>query len=328
MTESPLQAQAGQQAELGIENQICKVMGIVNVTEDSFSDGGLYKTFDAAIAHAHELLAEGAHILDIGGESTRPGAHRVSEDEEIARVVPVVRELGAEGHLVSVDTMRASVAEAAIAEGAVFINDVSGGLADPNMYAVCADADVPICLMHWKTDRFGSASGRAETHPDGIVADVREHLLQLVDGAMDAGIVEENIVLDPGLGFAKNADDNWALLHGLPELIDLGFPVLVGASRKRFAAAVGSEARAPKQADAATTAISALSAAAGAWAVRVHNVADNLDAVRVAQAWNLGRSLTGYTAAGDYPEGGSNRAAQHDESPAESPAEPALEGDE
>ncbi len=322
MTESPVQAQAEQQAEqqmeLGIENQLCKVMGIVNVTEDSFSDGGLYKTFDAAIAHAHELVDQGAHILDIGGESTRPGAHRVSEEEEIARVVPVVRELAAEGHLVSVDTMRASVAEAAIAEGAVFINDVSGGLADPNMFAVCADADVPICLMHWKTDRFGSASGRAETRPDGIVADVREHLLQLVDRALAAGIVEENIVLDPGLGFAKNADDNWALLHGLPELIDLGFPVLVGASRKRFVAAVGGEVRAPKQADAATAAISALSAAAGAWAVRVHNVADSLDAVRVAQAWNLGRSLTDYSAAGDYPEGGSNRAAQEAASPTES----------
>ncbi|MDO5030584.1 MAG: dihydropteroate synthase [Corynebacterium sp.] len=289
----------------------CKVMGIVNVTEDSFSDGGLYKTFDAAIAHAHELAAEGADILDIGGESTRPGAHRVSEEEEISRVVPVVRELAKEGHLVSVDTMRASVAEAAIAEGAVFINDVSGGLADPNMYRVCADGEVPICLMHWKTDRFGSASGRAETHPDGIVADVRKHLLRLVDDALAAGIVEENIVLDPGLGFAKNADDNWALLHGLPELIDLGFPVLVGASRKRFAAAIGGEARAPKEADAATAAISTLSAAAGAWAVRVHNVADNLDAVRVAQAWGLGRSLTGYSAAGDYPEGGGNRAADN-----------------
>lgn len=310
---------------MGFADQLCKVMGIVNVTEDSFSDGGLYKTFDAAIAHAHELIDEGAHILDIGGESTRPGAHRVSEKEEIGRVVPVVRELAGQGHLVSVDTMRARVAEAAIAEGAVFINDVSGGLADPNMYAVCADGDVPICLMHWKTDRFGSASGRADTHPEGIVADVREHLLRLVDDAMGAGIVEENIVLDPGLGFAKNADDNWALLHGLPELIDLGFPVLVGASRKRFAAAVGGQARAPMQADAATTAISALSAAAGAWAVRVHNVADNLDAVRVAQAWALGRSLTGYAAAGDYPEGGSNRAADSSEASLQSCAEAPLE---
>lgn len=291
------------------EQQRCRVMGIVNVTEDSFSDGGLYNTFDAAMAHARDLADQGADILDIGGESTRPGAHRVSEDEEIARVVPVVRELAAEGHLVSVDTMRASVAEAAIAEGAVFINDVSGGLADPNMYRVCAEAEVPICLMHWKTDRFGSASGRAQAHAGGIVADVREHLLRLVDDALAAGIVEENIVLDPGLGFAKNGDDNWALLHGLPELIDLGFPVLVGASRKRFAAAVGGESRAPKQADAATTAISALSAAAGAWAVRVHNVADSLDAVRVAQAWGLGHSLTGNSASGDYPEGGGNQAA-------------------
>lgn len=288
----------------------CKVMGIVNVTEDSFSDGGLYNTFDAAVAHARELAADGADILDIGGESTRPGAHRVSEHEEIARVIPVVRELAADGYLVSVDTMRASVAEAAIAEGAVFINDVSGGLADPRMYEVCAEGEVPICLMHWKTQRFGSASGRAQSHPDGIVADVREHLLRLVDDALAAGVIEENIVLDPGLGFAKNADDNWALLHGLPQLIDLGFPILVGASRKRFAATIAGEPRTPKQTDAATTAISALSATAGAWAVRVHNVADSLDAVRVAQAWQLGHSLTGNSASGNYPEGGGNRAAE------------------
>nr|WP_120491896.1 dihydropteroate synthase [Corynebacterium lactis] len=284
-------------------------MGIVNVTEDSFSDGGMYNTFDAAISHARELLAQGADIIDVGGESTRPGAHRVDEAEEIARVVPVVRELAAQGHLISVDTMRASVAEASIEAGAALINDVSGGLADPNMLRVCAAGDVPVCLIHWKTDRFGSASGRAAADPRGIVADVTEHLSRLADDALAAGVLEENIVLDPGLGFAKNADDNWALLHGLPQIIDLGFPVLVGASRKRFVASLHGSARKPQEADAATAAISALSAAAGAWAVRVHNVPFSLDAVRVAEAWDAGHALGGASASGDYPQGGGNQAA-------------------
>lgn len=299
----------------------CKVMGIVNVTEDSFSDGGMYNTFDAAVSHAHELLAQGADIIDVGGESTRPGAHRVGEVEEIGRVEPVVRELAAEGHLVSVDTMRASVAEAAIEAGAALINDVSGGLADPNMLRVCAAGDIPVCLMHWRTDRFGSASGRAATHPAGILADVTEHLSRLADDALAAGVLEENIILDPGLGFAKNADDNWALLHGLPEIIDLGFPVLVGASRKRFVASLDGHARKPQDADAATAAISTLSAAAGAWAVRVHNVPFSLDAVRVASAWTAGRALGGATASGDYPEGGGNQAATSSESTTESTTE-------
>lgn len=293
------------------QSKRCKVMGIVNVTEDSFSDGGRYNTTESALQHAHKLLEQGADLVDIGGESTRPGAVRVPESQELERVVPVVRQLASKGHLVSVDTMRASVAEAAIDAGAALINDVSGGLADPNMLRVCAEGDVPVCLMHWKTDRFGSASGRADITGDGIVSEVSSSLLSLVDAALAAGVVEENIVLDPGLGFAKNADDNWALLNALSSLTDLGFPVLIGASRKRFVSTLhGGPARTPQEADSATAAISALSAAAGAWAVRVHNVPLSIDAVAVAAAWTAGRALSDVAADGDYPTGGGNQAMQ------------------
>ncbi|WP_295628090.1 dihydropteroate synthase [uncultured Corynebacterium sp.] len=283
-------------------------MGIVNVTEDSFSDGGRWADPEVAVAHARRLLADGADIIDVGGESTRPGAVRVAAEEELARVTPVVRALATEGIPVSVDTMRAVVAEASIGAGAALINDVSGGLADPRMLDVCAAGEVPVCLMHWRTDRFGSASGRAEPSPEGIVAEVRAHLLSLAERARAAGIPDEHVILDPGLGFAKNADDNWALLHALPEFVADGFPVLVGASRKRFTATVvDGTPRPPREADDATAAISALSAAAGAWAVRVHEVAASRDAVHVAAAWNRGAAPTGVTADGDYPAGGGNR---------------------
>lgn len=286
----------------------CLVMGVVNVTEDSFSDGGEWLGPGAAVAHARALLADGADIIDVGGESTRPGAVRVDADVELGRVVPVVAELAAEGIPVSVDTMRADVAEAAIAAGAALINDVSGGLADSRMLEVCAAGNVPVCLMHWRTDRFGSASGRAEPSAEGIVAEVTGHLRSLVDAAVAAGIPEERIILDPGLGFAKNADDNWALLHALPELVGMGLPVLVGASRKRFVATVvDGVVRSPRDADDATAAITALSAAAGAWAVRVHDVARSRDAVAVASAWTKGRAPEGVRADGDYPVGGGNR---------------------
>ncbi|MFC3850469.1 dihydropteroate synthase [Corynebacterium hansenii] len=283
-------------------------MGIVNVTEDSFSDGGRWIDPDVAVAHAGRLMADGADLVDVGGESTRPGAVRVAAEEELGRVVPVVRELAAAGIPVSVDTMRAAVAEASIEAGAVLINDVSGGVADPRMLDVCAAGEVPVCLMHWRTDRFGSASGRAEPSAEGIVAEVRGHLRRLADRALAAGIPEERIIVDPGLGFAKNADDNWALLHALPELVADGYPVLVGASRKRFTATVvDGTPRPPSDADDATAAISALSAAAGAWAVRVHEVSASRDAVHVAAAWTAGRAPEGVAADGDYPAGGGNR---------------------
>ncbi|WP_448852897.1 dihydropteroate synthase [Corynebacterium sp. 335C] len=285
-------------------------MGIVNVTEDSFSDGGRHPDAESALAHARRLLADGADIIDVGGESTRPGAIRVPEEQELARVVPVVRELAAEGVVVSVDTMRASVAEASLEAGAAIVNDVSGGLADPRMLDVCAAAgrEAATCLMHWRTDRFGSASGRAEPDPRGIVAEVRDHLLSLMDAATAAGVPADRIILDPGLGFAKNAEDNWTLLRALPELTALGAPVLVGASRKRFVASVvDGVAHAPQEADQATAAISALSADRGAWAVRVHDVASSRAACAVARAWRLGRGPS--DADGDYPVGGGNRPA-------------------
>lgn len=291
----------------------CQVMGILNVTDDSFSDGGRWVDPEIAVAHARSLLLDGADIVDVGGESTRPGARRVPEEQELARVVPVVQALADASVQVSVDTMRASVAEAAAAAGASIVNDVSGGRADDRMLQVCADSDVDVCLMHWRTDRFIGASGRAEPDPRGIVVEVRDHLLRRVEAAMAAGIAENRIIVDPGLGFAKNADDNWALLHALPELVNSGFPVLVGASRKRFVAQV-QEARGPgaaaaeapyggpQLADPATAAISALSAAAGAWAVRVHEVRHSRDAVDVAASWAAGRAIDGGAADYDYPD--------------------------
>lgn len=271
----------------------CLVMGIVNVTEDSFSDGGRWNDPAVAVAHAKRLMADGADLIDVGGESTRPGAVRVAAEEELGRVVPVVRELAAAGIPVSVDTMRAAVAEAAIEAGAALINDVSGGLADPRMLDVCAAAEVPVCLVHWRTERFGSASGRAEPSAAGIVAEVRDHLRGLAERALAKGIPAERIMLDPGLGFAKNADDNWALLAGMRSYMTLGYRVLIGASRKRFLTALrpGPDGApgTPESADDATAAVSALAAASGAWAVRVHSVAANRAAVDVARSVATGR---------------------------------------
>lgn len=268
----------------------CLVMGIVNVTEDSFSDGGRWLDIDAAIAHGRELVEQGADMIDVGGESTRPGATRVDAAVEAARVAPVIAALAEEGIPTSVDTMRASVARAAAEAGVSMINDVSGGLADPEMYRVMADADLPVCLMHWRTVQFGDAAGQAD-HGGDVVADVRDTLARLVDNALAAGVARESIVLDPGLGFAKSREDNWALLNHLPEFIAGEFPVLVGASRKRFLAGVraarGLEV-VPVDADPATAAVTAISAQMGAWGVRVHNVPVSRDAVDVASLWNAG----------------------------------------
>ncbi|MEJ6013091.1 dihydropteroate synthase [Corynebacterium sp. H127] len=269
----------------------CAVMGIVNVTEDSFSDGGRYVDVDKAIAHAHELIAAGADIVDVGGESTRPGAVRVAPDLERDRVVPVIRALAEDGIRTSVDTMRASVAEAAAAAGVSLLNDVSGGLADPRMYSVMADTDLPVCLMHWKTVQFGDAAGTAHSSGD-VVQDVRDVFDLLVSNALAAGVQRDQITLDPGLGFAKSAADNWALLKALPDFIAGEFPILVGASRKRFLAQVrrdrGLEPESPVAADSATAAVTAISAQLGAWCVRVHEVGVSRDAVDVAARWNVG----------------------------------------
>ncbi len=262
----------------------CAVMGILNVTPDSFSDGGRYLHLEDALAHGVEMWTDGADLVDVGGESTRPGAGRVDADTEIARVRPVIRGLSAAGVAVSVDTTRARVAEAAIEAGAVIVNDVSGGLADPDMARVVAAMKVPWILMHWRGASQDMDS--LATYTD-VVADVRTELTMRVDAAVAAGVDPSALVLDPGLGFAKRAEHNWTLLRHLDALKDLGFPVLVGASRKRFLGSLlarAGESRQPDGREDATAAVSALVAAAGAWGVRVHDVRRSLDAVTVAHA--------------------------------------------
>jgi dihydropteroate synthase len=268
----------------------CLVMGVVNVTPDSFSDGGLWFEPDEAVAHGLALLREGADVLDVGGESTRPGAPRVPLAEEMRRVLPVVRGLRAEGAVVSVDTMRAEVADAALAAGAHIVNDVSGGLSDPTMASLVADAGVPFVAMHWR-----GLSDRMEqlTHYDDVVDDVVAELTARLDALVTAGVDPRQVVLDPGLGFAKKLHHNWTLLAHLDALQRIGRPLLVGASRKRFLGALvaGPDgAPAPVQdRDAATAATSALAAAAGAWGVRVHEVRPSVDAVKVVAAVDAAR---------------------------------------
>ncbi|OFT29987.1 dihydropteroate synthase [Corynebacterium sp. HMSC08F01] len=266
------------------------VMGIVNVTEDSFSDGGKWLATDDAIAHAHELVRLGADIIDVGAESTRPGATRVPAEVEAERIRPVIRTLHEDGIRTSIDTMRAATAQAAAEEGVDLINDVSGGLADEDMYRVMAETQLPVCLMHWRADAFVNASGAAD-HGGDVVKDVHQVLAELVENALAAGVAKEQITLDPGLGFAKTAADNWALLNALPEFIAGEFPILVGASRKRFLREIRADRgleHSPVDADPATAAVTALSAQAGAWCVRVHEVAVSRDAVDVVARWNHG----------------------------------------
>jgi dihydropteroate synthase len=261
------------------------VMGVVNVTPDSFSDGGQWFEPSAAIAHGRELREQGADILDVGGESTRPGAQRPSVDEELRRVLPVVTALAAEGALVSVDTMRAPVAAAALEAGAGIVNDVSGGLADPEMAGVVATAGVPFIAMHW---RGHSVDMQARATYDDVVADVCAELAERAGSLMAQGIAADRLVLDPGFGFAKTAAHNWSLLRRLDEVIALGHPVIVGTSRKTFlgrlGVAEGAEARPPLDRDVQTAATSMHAAMLSAWAVRVHHVPSTLDAMRVAQA--------------------------------------------
>ena len=272
----------------------CLVMGVVNVTPDSFSDGGQWYGADAAIAHGLDLAAQGADIVDVGGESTRPGAQRIDEAEELRRIGPVVTELVRAGLTVSIDTMRARVAGFALDAGARLVNDVSGGLADPDMPRLVAAAGVSYVVVHWRghsRDMYARA-----VYADGVT-EVRDELAKRVDAVVHAGVDPRNVVLDPGLGFGKRPEHNWPLLARLSELGTLPggtFPVLVGASRKGFigkllAAAAGNEQGTPRSLadrDQATVAITALAAAAGAWCVRVHQVPPNVDAVRVAAAWH------------------------------------------
>ena len=257
-----------------------RIMGIVNVTPDSFSDG--CPGADEAVRHGLQLLQDGADLLDVGGESTRPGAARVPEREELQRVVPVVAGLAAAGAVVSVDTTRASVAAAALEAGAQLVNDVSGGLADAAMLPLVAEAGVPYVLMHW---RGHSADMQSRAVYGDVVAEVGEELAQRRDAALAAGIDGDRLLLDPGLGFAKTAAHSWALLRALPSLTRLGHPLLVGASRKSFLAAVlGDPPPPPAERDGATAAVTVLAAQAGAWAVRVHEARASADAVRVVAA--------------------------------------------
>jgi len=264
----------------------CVVMGIVNVTPDSFSDGGLYLDYDEAVAHGKALHRAGADLVDVGGESTRPGAARVDADQEARRVLPVIKELAASGVPTSVDTTRAAVAAAALDAGATVVNDVSGGLADPEMARVVADRGVPWVLMHWRGP--STEMDRLAEYGD-VVADVLAELLARVDAAVAAGVEPAALVLDPGLGFAKTAAHNWALLHRLPDLLGLGFPVLIGASRKRFLGSLladsRGEPRPPGGREVATAVVTALAAATGVWGVRVHDVSASLDAIAVVRAW-------------------------------------------
>ncbi|CAL9329700.1 Dihydropteroate synthase [Streptomyces sp. enrichment culture] len=262
-------------------------MGVVNVTPDSFSDGGLSFAADAAVAHGLALLEQGADIVDVGGESTRPGAARPPVEEELRRVLPVVRELAAAGVIVSVDTMRAEVAARAMDAGARLVNDVSGGLADPEMLPLMARAGMPYVLMHW---RGHSAGMQANAVYDDVVTDVLDELRLRVDTALETGIRPDCLVVDPGLGFAKTPDHNWELLGRLGDVMALGHPVLVGASRKSFLGSLladpaTGEPRPARLRDAATTAVSVLAAAQGVWCLRVHDVASTADAVRVTARW-------------------------------------------
>ncbi|MEW2551768.1 dihydropteroate synthase [Streptomyces zhihengii] len=262
----------------------CAVMGVVNVTPDSFSDGGRWFDTTAAVKRGLDLVAQGADLVDVGGESTRPGASRVDEEEELRRVVPVVRQLAHEGVVVSVDTMRASVAEQAVAAGAVLVNDVSGGLADPRMVPAVAGTGAPFVVMHWRG--FSEDMNSRAVYGD-VVTEVVDELRARMEAVVDGGIAPERIVVDPGLGFAKAAEHDLALLAGLDRLRALGRPVLVAASRKRFLGHVLAREGTPppaRERDAATAAVSAIAAHDGAWAVRVHEVRATADAVRVARA--------------------------------------------
>jgi dihydropteroate synthase len=264
----------------------CVVMGVLNVTPDSFSDGGRNFTVDDALDHARRMWALGADLVDVGGESTRPGAERVEAEAEIARIEPVIKELSAAGVRISVDTMRARVADAALAAGATVVNDVSGGLADPDMARVVASAGVPWILMHW---RGHSRDMNSLARYGDVVREVRDELDARVESALAAGVDPAAIVIDPGLGFAKHAPHDWALLRNLDVFLASGFPVLLGASRKRFIgrllAGADGTPRPPDGREDATAAISTLAAAAGVWGVRVHDVGRSLDAVRVVAEW-------------------------------------------
>ena len=240
------------------------VMGILNVTPDSFADGGRHNDLEAAVARGLEMIAEGVDIIDIGGESTRPGADRVSEEEEIARTIPVIKELAKHGAPISIDTMRASTSHAAVKAGASIINDVSGGLADSQMLQTAAELKVPYIAMHW---RGQSKDMNSRAIYGDVVSDVISELYERIEAALDAGIQKDKLIIDPGLGFAKDAEHNWAIIDAIDRFVDMGYPVLVGGSRKRF---LGGES--PDEREQATIQLTKRLGTTGVWAVRVHSV--------------------------------------------------------
>ena len=240
------------------------VMGILNVTPDSFADGGRHHEFDAAVKRGLEMIAEGVDIIDVGGESTRPGADRVSQEEEIARTIPVITELAKHGATISIDTMRASTARAAVKAGAAMINDVSGGLADDAMLQTAAELKVPYIAMHW---RGQSKDMNSKAVYGDVVNEVIAELNERIDAALDAGIHKDKLIIDPGIGFAKDAEHNWAIIDAIDRFVAMGYPVLVGASRKRF---LGGES--PDEREQATIELTKRLGTTGVWAVRVHSV--------------------------------------------------------
>ena len=240
------------------------VMGILNVTPDSFADGGRHHDFDAAVKRGLEMIAEGVDIIDVGGESTRPGADRVSQEEEIARTIPVITELAKHGATISIDTMRASTARAAVKAGAAMINDVSGGLADEAMLQTAAELKVPYIAMHW---RGQSKDMNSKAVYGDVVNEVIAELNERIDAALDAGIHKDKLIIDPGIGFAKDAEHNWAIIDAIDRFVAMGYPVLVGASRKRF---LGGDS--PDQREQATIELTKRLGTTGVWAVRVHSV--------------------------------------------------------
>lgn len=264
-----------------------QIIGVLNVTPDSFSDGGLYHDSALAIEHGLMLAEQGADCVDVGGESTRPGAQRITQEEELARVIPVISSLTEHGVVTSVDTMRAEVARAALDAGAVIVNDVSGGQADPQMYRTVSASDCDYVVMHWRGHSAGmnDQANYADARRESL-----EETLTCVRAGVSAGINPDRIIIDPGLGFAKDADHNWQILQSLSLWKATGFRLLVGASRKRFLGALladeSGEPRAADRRDAATAALSLLAAQSGAWGLRVHDVVSTCDALKVWERWS------------------------------------------
>lgn len=270
---------AGLSKELANQKR-CLVVGVLNVTPDSFSDGGLFTDTTTAINHAKQLIAQGADLIDVGGESTKPGASRIKNIEEQKRVIPVIEELTNLGIITSIDTMRSQTAELAVKAGAQIVNDVSGGLADDNMHKTVAGLDVPYVLMHWR----GHSTVMDElANYQNVVNEVINELKLQIEKATKAGLSRNKIVIDPGLGFAKNPQHNWQILKEISKFHSLELPIYIGASRKRFLAdfAIPQGSTDPKDRDIATAIISSYGALQGAWAVRVHDVLANSAAVKI-----------------------------------------------